>query len=167
MLFPCGTSLPSWSLTHNLHRLSDPIPTYEWWDPPQARSHFHSAGPHPSQASFTVRSSRPHMRGNSFLLGTNVTIPSHLSHESPLTCEGTTSINLGIMKVMSTWIFVILIRYCHSSSQRGRAPTQVQAGSPGSERGVEGAGPNQLKMWYGPGHVISPLVTNDAVGFEK
>ena len=44
-----------------------------WWThiEPQARSHPHSAGPHPS---FTARSSCLHLRGNSSSLGTNVTI---------------------------------------------------------------------------------------------
>ena len=48
--------------------------------------------------------------------------------------EGTSSINLGIMKVMSTQIFVILTRYCHIGSQRGR---------PCNEEGVWGVGPSQ------------------------
>ena len=69
---------------------------------PQARSHLCSAGSYPSHASFTARSSCPHMRGNSSSLGTNVILPGHLSHSAPLACEGTPSTNLGIMKMMST-----------------------------------------------------------------
>ena len=65
-----------------------------------------------------------------------------------LTCEGTPSFNLGIMKVMSTWIFVVLTGYCHIGSQWGRVPTHVRAGRPGSEGGVA---PNQMKMWSSPG----------------
>ena len=57
----------------------------------------------------------------------------------------------GIMKVMSTWLFVILTGYCHIGSQRGRVPTHVRAGWPGSEGGVGGAGPRQTKMWSSPG----------------
>ena len=50
---------------------------------PWARSHLHSAGPHPSHASFTTRSSCPHPCGNqcdNTRWGPNVTIPNHLSH---------------------------------------------------------------------------------------
>ena len=67
-----------------------------------------------------------HLCGNSPSLGTNVIIklykiykyaswhqfhstPNHLSHWTPLACEGTPSINLAMPKVMSTWIFVLLI----------------------------------------------------------
>jgi hypothetical protein len=57
------------------------------------RLQFHSVGSGltlpPSHASFTTWSFCPHMRGNSSSLGTNVTIPGHLSHLAPLTCEGT------------------------------------------------------------------------------
>ena len=45
------------------------------------------------------------------MLGTNVITSGHSSHWTPLVCEGTLSINLGIMKVMSYWIFVILTSY--------------------------------------------------------
>ena len=55
---------------------------------------FHSARPHPIHASSTTQSSYPHMHGNSSPLGTNVTIPGHLGHQTHLTCEGTPSINL-------------------------------------------------------------------------
>ena len=41
--------------------------------------------------------------------------------------------------------------YCHIGSQRRRLPMHVQAGWPGSEGGVGGAGPNRMKMWYSPG----------------
>ena len=34
------------------------------------------------------------------------------------------------MKVMSTWIFIILTGYCHIDSRRGRVPTHVRAGRP-------------------------------------
>ena len=68
--------------------------------------HLHSVGPRPSHISFIVQSLCPHLYGNSSRLGTNVTIPNHLSYWAPLACEGTPPLNLGIMKVMSTWIFV-------------------------------------------------------------
>ena len=55
------------------------------------------------------------------------------------------------MKVMSTWIFVILTVYCHVDSQRGRFPTQVQARRTSSEGGVGGAGPSWMKIWSSPG----------------
>ena len=42
---------------------------------PWATSHLHSDGPRPSHASFTARSSCPHLRGSSSFVGTNVTIP--------------------------------------------------------------------------------------------
>ena len=60
---------------------------------------------------------------------------------------GTPSINLGIMKGMSTWIFAILTGYYHIGSQQEKIPTQVQVGRPGSERGVRGVEPNRMKMW--------------------
>ena len=91
------------------------------------------------------------MCGNSSPLGTNVTIPGHLSHSCPLTCEGTPSINLGIMKVISTWISIILTWYYHIGSQRRGVPTQVRVGRPDSEGKVGGAGPNWMKMWSSPG----------------
>ena len=50
------------------------------------------------------------------------------------------------MKTMSACILVILIGYCHIGSQRGRVPTQVRARRLGSEGGVEGVGPNQMKI---------------------
>jgi len=83
------------------------------------------------------------MHGNSSPLGTNVTIPDHLSHSTRLVCEGTPSISFEIMKVMPTLIFVIVIGCCHIGSQRGRVPTQVQARGPGNEGGVGGAGPTK------------------------
>ena len=52
---------------------------------PWARSHLHSVEPRPSHVSFTAQSSCPHLRGNSSSLGTNVTIPSHLSQIFKLT----------------------------------------------------------------------------------
>jgi hypothetical protein len=57
----------------------------------------------------------------------------------PLSSFGTPSINLGIMKVMSTWNFVILTMYCHTGSQRGRVLTKVRAGRQGNEGGIRGA----------------------------
>ena len=47
---------------------------------PQAKSHLHSVGPHPSHPSFAARSSCLHLHGNSSSLRINVTIPNHLSH---------------------------------------------------------------------------------------
>ena len=44
--------------------------------------------------------------------------------------------------------------YCHIGSQYGRVPTQVRAGRLGSEGGVGGAGPNQMKMWSSPGPLL-------------
>jgi hypothetical protein len=115
------------SLSHTIRRTSGKFfelsnANYGVMSTPWARSHLHSVGFRPSHASFTARSSRPHLHENSSLLGTNVTIPGHLSHWAPLACEGTTSINLGIMKVMSAWIFVTLTKYCHIGSQRERVP---------------------------------------------
>ena len=53
--------------------------------------------------------------------------------------------NLGIMKVMSTWLVVILTGYCHIGYRRGRVTTQVWARRPGSEggRGRGGLQPNE------------------------
>ena len=105
-----------------------------WCLRPWARSHLHLAGLCPSHASFVVLFSCSYLRENSSLLGFNVTVPSHLSHSTsgllshwtPLACEGTPSFNLGIMKVMSTWIFVSLTGYCHIGSQWGGVRTQMQ-----------------------------------------
>ena len=47
---------------------------------PWARSHLHSVGPRPSYASSLPSLLCPHLRGNSSLLGTTITIPGHLSH---------------------------------------------------------------------------------------
>lgn len=80
---------------------------------PQAKSHMCSARPCPSHTPFTVWSFCPHLRRNSFPSGTNVTISGHISHWASLACEGTPSMYMGILKVMSTWIFVNLTGYCH------------------------------------------------------
>ena len=89
--------------------------------------------------------------GTFFLLGTNVTIPGHLGHQVLSVFEGTPWVNLEIMKVMSTRIFVILIVYCDIGSQQGGIPTHVRAWRPYNEGGVGGAEPNQMKMWSNPG----------------
>ena len=86
------------------------------------------ASPTPPSLSSLPRSSCLHLHENSSSLGINVTIPGHLSHQAPSTFEGTPSVNLDLMKVMSTRIFVILIGYCHIGSQRGRVLMQVRAG---------------------------------------
>ena len=113
---------------------------------PRARSHLHSVGPRPSHAS-TVCSSCPHLFENFSPMGSNVATPSHLSHEAPLACEGTPSIDLGIMKVVSAWVFANLSGYCHIGSQHGKIPTQMRAWRLGSEGGVGGAAPILMKMW--------------------
>ena len=77
-----------------------------------------------------------------FLVGIKVIIFCHLSHQAPLACEEASLINLGIMKAMSTWIFIILTGYCHINSQRGGVPTYVWAGRPSNEGGVGGGEPN-------------------------
>ena len=61
-----------------------------------------------------------------------------------MACEGTPS---SIMKLKSTWIFVIWTAYCHIGSQRERVPTQVWVEWPGSEEDVEGTRPSQTQMW--------------------
>ena len=116
------------------------------WSPhswPRAKLHMCSAGPCPSHVSFTARSSCLNLRGNSSLLGTNVTVPGHwrpyasghLRRQAPLACEGTSSINLGIMKMMSTWIFVILARYLHVWPRKCETPKEsVQRPSQGTSR---------------------------------
>ena len=48
---------------------------------PRARSHLHSARVRLSHVFFHVRSFCLHPRGNSSLLGTNLTTPGHLSHK--------------------------------------------------------------------------------------
>ena len=127
------------------------------WD----RLHIHSVGPRPSHTSFTAWFSCLRLRGNSSSLGTNVTIPGHLSHQVPLACEETPSIDLGIMKLMSTWIFIILIKYRHIGSQRRWVPTQFWTRRPCSEGGVGGVGPNRMKMQPIPRDVfICPLWHN-------
>ena len=63
--------------SHALSPLQRPVsPMSSTIITPHARSHLHAVGSRPSHASFTVRSSCPHMRGNSSSLGTNVTIPN-------------------------------------------------------------------------------------------
>jgi hypothetical protein len=47
-------------------------------------------------------------------------------------------LKLGITKVTLTLIYVILTRYCHIASQRGRDPTHVQVGILDNKGGVEG-----------------------------
>ena len=61
----------------------------------RARPHLHLDGSHPSHVSFTAQSLCMHMCGNSFPLGTNLTIPGYLSHEALLVCEETLSSKLG------------------------------------------------------------------------
>ena len=133
---------------------------------PRARSHLHSARPRPSHASFTAQSFCPHLSGNSSWLGTNVTIPGHLSCQAPLACEGTPSINLRIMKVMSTWIFVILTGYYHIGSQRG-VPMHVQVGRRSSEGGLGGARTNRMKMWSSPGQKTCTSYKKNDMHIEK
>ena len=58
------------------------------------------------------------------------------------------SINSRIIKVMLTWIFVILTGYYHISSQWGRVPMHVRARIPDNEGGVGGVGPSRIKMWF-------------------
>jgi hypothetical protein len=66
---------------------------------------FIRLGPALSHASFTAPVYLPALAwGNFSLLGTNGTTPGHWSHWVPLACEATASINLGMMKLMSTWI---------------------------------------------------------------
>ena len=43
--------------------------------------------------------------------------------------------------------------YCHIGSQRGRVPTQVWAGRPGSEGSMGGAGSSRMKMWSSLGQM--------------
>ena len=111
----------------------------------------------PAPHAFTVWFSCLHMHGNSSLLETNVTILSHLSHWAPWVCEGTPSINSGILKVISTRIFVMLTGYCHIGSQRGRVSTHVRARKMGIEEGVGGAGSGWMKMWSSLGLSYSPI----------
>ena len=47
------------------------------------------------------------------------------------------------MKVMSTWIFVILTEYYHIGSQRGEVATQVQVRRSSTEGGMGGGQPNE------------------------
>ena len=62
-----------------------------------------------------------------------------------MACEVTPSIDLRIMKVMSTRVFVILTEYFHIGSRQGRVPMQVWAEKLDNEGGVEGtlAQPNE------------------------
>ena len=55
------------------------------------------------------------------------------ARETPLASKGTPSINLGIMKVMSTWTSLIFTEYCHIGSQRRGVPAQVRARRPHNE----------------------------------
>ena len=48
------------------------------------------------------------------------------------------SLPMGVMNVISTWIFVILTGYCHIGSQSGWVPTWVHAWRLGIEGGVAG-----------------------------
>ena len=56
--------------------------------------------------------------------------------------------------MMSTWIFEILIRYCHVDSQRRRFPTHVPTGRPDDEGGVGGVEPSRTQMWFKPKYVL-------------
>ena len=106
----------------------------------------------PSHASFVAWSTRLHMRGNSSPLRTNVTIPGHLSCLAPFACEITPLIKLGnnesdvnlngcnSNRVLSNW-FPTRSKSSHAGAGRRL----------GSEGNVGGAGPNQMKMWYGLG----------------
>ena len=108
---------------------------------PHAKSHLCSVGPRPSHTSFTARSSCLHMHENSSLLGTNVTILDHLSHKAPLIRKGTPLINLGIMIVISTWIFVILTGYCHIGSHKEEFPCRCRQENQTLKEVWEGRGP--------------------------
>ena len=66
----------------------------------------------------------------------------HLSHWTLLAYEGTPSIYLGIINMMSTWISIILTEYCHI----GRVPRQVQARRSCNERGMGRAGPIRFSL---------------------
>jgi hypothetical protein len=84
-----------------------------------------------------------------FPVGTNVTLPGHLSNQAPLACERVPSIN-----VMSTWLFVILTGYYHIGSQRGRVPTQVRVDWLDNEGGVARAGPTEWRCDLGRGLML-------------
>ena len=127
---------------------------------PWARSHLHSVGPCPSHASFTARSSCPYMHGNSSLLGTNVTIHDHLSHSAPLACEGIPSIDFGIMKMMSTLIFVIWPGVVTLVSNEEEFPHKCGQEDQTMKEAWEGRA-NQMKMWIGPGRVFNVTLISE------
>ena len=95
----------------------------------------------------------PTLAWNPSSLGIYVTIPGHLSHLVPLVCERTPSINFGIMKVMSTWLFVILTRYYHISSQRGGVSHACAGRRTGHEGGVGLVRPSRTHMWFSMGPI--------------
>ena len=107
--------------------------------PPKARSHIRSAGASPPTPLSLPSLPACTRVGTLPCWEPIVTIPNH---QAPSAREGAPSFNSGIMKVMSTSIFVILTGYCHIGSQRGRVPTQVWVEWLDSEGSVGGgAGP--------------------------
>ena len=83
-----------------------------------------------------------------------MTIPSHLSHSAPLTCEGTPSTNLRIIIVVSTLTFIILTCYCHSSSQWGGDPMKCGQVDRTVKEVWEGRGPTEWICDLSWGHHI-------------
>ena len=51
-----------------------------------------------------------------------------------------------------------MTRYYHIGSQHGRVPVEMWVGRPGNERGMGGAGPSWMKMWFSPGRQTPRVV---------
>ena len=95
-----------------------------------------------SYVSFTARSFYPHLHGNSTSLGTNVTVLGQNYKYSGWHRFHYFQINEWSSFTCQRSLVAYVTGYCHIGSQRGRVPTLVRTGRPGSEGGVGGAEPN-------------------------
>ena len=117
----------------------------------RTRSHLHLVGPCPSNASFSVQSSCPHLSEDSSSLGTNVTIPYqnfkysrwHRFHYSQVNWWSSFTCQRNSMAYVTG--------YCHIDTHRIRVPKQVRAGRPDNEGNMRGTGPSRMKLWSSPG----------------
>ena len=122
----------------------------------RARPRLRLAGLRFSHASFTVRSSYLHKRGKLGILPCWGPMWQYSVTKAIKLCwhvEGTPSINMKIMTMVSTWIFVILIGYSHIGSQQGGGPTHVQAWRLDNKGSMGGTRPNRMKIWSSLGHI--------------
>ena len=130
---------------------------------PQVIPHLHLVGHHPSHAFFTTRPPCPQPHGNASLLGTNVTILGQNYKYSSWHHFYYSQVIWRSSFACQRSLKAQVIMYCQSGSQRGRVPTQVWAGRPGTEGVVGGAEPSRTKMRSSLGPCSRELIIDGLV----